>query len=46
MAEEKKDFWKDLPQKKQTHTLTEKEVKDWTRPWHKEKEKDNGNKSN
>ena len=40
----KEPFWKDLPQKKQTHTLTDKDVKDWTRPWRKEeKEKVNGN---
>ena len=45
MEEKKKEpFWKDLPQKKQIHVLTEEDVKKWTRPWRKEiKDKVNGN---
>jgi len=38
----KEPFWKDLPQKKQTHTLTQEDIKKWTKPWNKEKEKVNG----
>lgn len=39
-----KEWWKKLPQKQDTTPLTEKKVKEATKPWNKEK--DSGNKSN
>ena len=46
--EDKKEepFWKKLPQKKQTHVLTEEDVKKWTRSWRKEEKEKDGNQSN
>lgn len=43
MEEKKKIDWSKFPQKQDTTPLTEKKVKELTVPWHKEKEKVNGN---